>query len=111
MTGSGDPPFDSAAASVAAYSDHADYHALTHAPKMADQVERFANSLPTPSLILDAGCGPGRDLARFAAHGHNAQGVDLNPVFVAMANAHAPTSQCDMRDIGSQFPSGTFDGI
>lgn len=111
MTGSGDPLFDSAAASVAVYSDHADDYALTHAPKMADQVERFANSLPVPSLILDAGCGPGRDLARFAAHGHSARGVDLNPVFVAMANAHAPTSQCDLRDIGSQFPSGTFDGI
>ncbi|MGW2376546.1 class I SAM-dependent methyltransferase [Kitasatospora sp. NPDC001683] len=111
MTGSGDSLFDSAAASVAVYSDHADDYANTHAPKMADQVERFANSLPAPSLILEAGCGPGRDLARFSAHGHNARGIDLNPVFVAMANAHAPTSQCDLRDIGSQFPSGTLDGI
>jgi SAM-dependent methyltransferase len=62
-------------------------------------------------LILDAGCGPGRDLARFTAHGHNARGVDLNPVFVAMANAHAPTTQCDLREVGSHFPAGTFDGI
>lgn len=111
MTRSGGPLFDSAAASVAVYSDRADDYAVTHAPKMADQVERFANSLPAPSLILDAGCGPGRDLARFTAHGHSVRGVDLNPVFVAMANAHAPTSQCDLRDIGSQFPAGTVDGI
>ncbi|MCC9311412.1 class I SAM-dependent methyltransferase [Kitasatospora sp. RB6PN24] len=111
MTDSRDPLLDAAAASVAAYSDYADDYAVTHAPKMADQVERFADSLPTPSLILDAGCGPGRDLARFAAHGHNARGVDLNPVFVAMANAYAPTSRCDLRDIGSRFPAGAVDGV
>ncbi|MFE5588418.1 class I SAM-dependent methyltransferase [Kitasatospora sp. NPDC056531] len=111
MKGGNGAVFDSAAASVAVYSDHADDYALTHAPKMAGQVERFADSLPVPSLILDAGCGPGRDLARFTARGHSARGVDLNPVFVAMANAHAPTSQGDLRDVGSQFPAGTVDGI
>ncbi|MEU7153005.1 class I SAM-dependent methyltransferase [Streptomyces sp. NPDC045456] len=78
---------------------------------MADRVERFAGSLPTPSLILDAGCGPGRDLARFRAYGHVVRGVDLNEEFVTMANAHAPTSLCDLRDIGRRFPRGTFDGV
>ncbi|MGK5638356.1 class I SAM-dependent methyltransferase [Streptomyces sp. URMC 126] len=102
---------DPVAASVAVYSDHADAYAAVHAPKMADRVERFAGSLPAPSLILDAGCGPGRDLARFREYGHVARGVDLNPVFVAMAGAHAPTSQCDLREVGSRFPAGTFDGI
>ena len=102
---------DPVAASVALYSDHADTYRAVHAPKMADRVERFAGSLPMPSLILDAGCGPGRDLARFGAYGHVVRGVDLNPVFVAMANAHAPTSQCDLREVGARFPAGTFDGV
>ncbi|MFE6686411.1 class I SAM-dependent methyltransferase [Streptomyces sp. NPDC057743] len=110
-TSGSEPLVDPAAESVAVYSDHADDYAVNHAPKMADRVAQFANSLPTPARILDAGCGPGRDLARFTAHGHRARGVDLNPVFVAMANAHAPTSQCDLREVGSQFPAGTFDGI
>lgn len=65
--------------SVATYSEHADEYEITHAPKMLDRVERFAESLQVPSLILDAGCGPGRDLARLAALGHVARGVDLNP--------------------------------
>src|SRR3546814_2037025 len=78
---------------------------------MADRVERFAQSLPVPSLILDAGCGPGRDLARFAAHGHVPRGVDLNATFVAMAQAHAPVTRADLRRIGSLYPPGTFDGI
>ncbi|MEV8018833.1 class I SAM-dependent methyltransferase [Streptomyces sp. NPDC086554] len=102
---------DPAAESVAVYSDHADDYAAVHAPKMADRVERFADSLPAPSLILDAGCGPGRDLARFRRYGHVVRGVDLNPVFVAMANTHAPTFQCDLREVGTRFPAGTFDGI
>ncbi|MCX5384790.1 bifunctional 2-polyprenyl-6-hydroxyphenol methylase/3-demethylubiquinol 3-O-methyltransferase UbiG [Streptomyces sp. NBC_00083] len=102
---------DPVAESVAVYSGHAGAYAAAHAPKMADRVERFAGALPAPSLILDAGCGPGRDLARFRAHGHVVRGVDLNPVFVAMANAHAPTSECDLREVGSRFPAGTFDGI
>jgi SAM-dependent methyltransferase len=98
-------------ASVAAYTDHAGDYAATHAPKMLDRAQRFASSLAVPAHILDAGCGPGRDLARFAAHGHHVQGIDLNPAFVAAARAHAPTSQCDLRDVGDRFPAGTFDGI
>ncbi|MFG2719028.1 class I SAM-dependent methyltransferase [Streptomyces sp. NPDC048416] len=102
---------DPVAESVAVYGDHADAYAAVHAPKMADRVERFAASLPVPSLILDAGCGPGRDLARFRRYGHVVRGVDLNPVFVAMANMHAPTFECDLRAVGTRFPAGTFDGI
>ncbi|MGI5258810.1 class I SAM-dependent methyltransferase [Streptomyces angustmyceticus] len=109
-TGKG-PELDPVVESVAAYSEHPNAYAETHAEKMSDRVEQFAASLATPSLILDAGCGPGRDLARFRAHGHVARGVDLNPSFVAMANAHAPTSQCDLRDVGIHFPAGMFDGI
>ncbi|MEU5020955.1 class I SAM-dependent methyltransferase [Streptomyces angustmyceticus] len=106
-----DPSSDPVAQSVAVYSDSAHDYAATHATKMSAAVERFADSLPKPSLILDAGCGPGRDLARFCAQGHVARGIDLNPMFVDMANAHAPTSQCDLREIGDRFPAGTFDGI
>jgi SAM-dependent methyltransferase len=103
--------FDPVADSVAAYSDHAVEYQATHANKMFDTVARFADSLPAPSRILDAGCGPGRDLARFLGHGHLVCGVDLNPVFVAMANAHAPTFQCDLREVGHRFAAGGFDGI
>lgn len=102
---------DQAVQSVAAYSEHAADYEAAHTAKMADRVERFARWLPVPSLILDAGCGPGRDLARFIAHGHVARGIDLNPVFVAMANAHAPTAEGDLREIGSRYPAGMFDAI
>jgi SAM-dependent methyltransferase len=105
---SGDDPV---ARSVAVYSEHAADYEVTHAPKMSKAVARFAASLPVPSRILDAGCGPGRDLARFVAHGHVARGIDLNPVFVDRANAHAPTVYGDLRDVADQFAPGSFDGI
>jgi len=104
-------PGDRVAASVAAYSAHADEYEATHAPKMLDRFTRFAGSLSTPSVVLDAGCGPGRDLARFVAHGHVAHGIDLNPTFVAKANAYAPTLCCDLRDVAAHYAAGMFDGI
>jgi SAM-dependent methyltransferase len=109
--GSGSPVEDPVAVSVAAYSEHADEYEATHAPKMVDRAERFAAALPVGSLILDAGCGPGRDLARFVSHGHIARGVDLNPVFVARANALAPTLLADLRQLQQLFSEDLFDGI
>lgn len=97
--------------SVAAYSQDAASYAAAHARKWADRAERFASSLPVPSRILDVGCGPGRDLARFIAYGHDARGVDLNPDFVEMASAYGPAFRMDLREIGRRFPAGSFDGI
>ena len=102
---------DPVLASVAAYTAGADEYEATHAAKLADRVDRFANSLAVPSLVLDAGCGPGRDMGRFIAHGHAVRGVDLNPVFAAKARAHAPTFEFDLRELGERFPDGLFDGV
>lgn len=111
-----DGPDDSAATdpvvvSVAAYSAAADSYETIHGPKMADQVGRFAGSLIAPATVLDAGCGPGRDLARFVTLGHHPQGIDLNPTFVAKAGLIAPTIEADLRSVGKHFASESFDGI
>ena len=44
---------------------------------------------PPPHRVLDLGCGPGRDLAAFAALGHEPVGLDASPTFCAMAREHA----------------------
>ena len=106
---SGEP--DPVLVSVAAYSANADAYEERYAPKMWNQVQRFARSLPVPAAILDAGCGPGRDLVRFRALGHVPRGVELNPDFAAKAAAHAPVSCADLRGVGSLFPAESFDGI
>ena len=106
-----EPSIDPVQRSVAAYSAYADEYEAAYASKFADIVARFAASLPTPSLILDVGCGPGRDLERFIMHGHVARGVELNPEFLARARRHAPTTQCDLRNVAGCYPSEFFDGI
>ena len=105
------PDPDPVLVSVAAYSEHAASYATSHAGKWADRVERFASSLSVPSRILDAGCGPGRDLARFVAHGHDTRGVDLNPDFVEMASVYAPAFRMDLRGLGRRLPAAGYDGI
>ena len=97
--------------SVAGYSRQADAYEAAHRSKMHEPVGKFAQALPVPSRVLDAGCGPGRDLARFVAYGHTAYGVDLNPDFVAKARAQAPTWLADLRHLDTLFPPGQFDGI
>ena len=64
-----------------------------------------------PFTILDFGCGPGRDLQRFAALGHVAIGLDGAERFVAMARAH---SSCEVWQQDFQqldLPEERFDGV
>jgi SAM-dependent methyltransferase len=66
---------------------------------------------PPPFTILDFGCGPGRDLAAFAARGHIAIGLEGSPQFAEMARAH---SGCDVwvQDfLALDLPDNHFDGV
>lgn len=71
--------------------------------------DRFATRLPERSRVLDAGCGPGRDLARLSRWGHLPVGLDLCPEFLATAARHAPCVRADVRHI--PFPDDTFDAV
>ncbi len=64
-----------------------------------------------PFTILDFGCGPGRDLKRFAALGHVAIGLDGAARFVAMARAHSGCEvwQQDFQQL--DLPQERFDGV
>ena len=44
-----------------------------------------AITAPPPLVLLDLGCGPGRDLAYFRSLGHEAVGLDASQAFVEMA--------------------------
>jgi len=65
---------------------------------------------PAPLVILDFGCGPGRDLAYFRSLGHEAVGLDGAAPFVAMARA----TGCEVLQqnfLHLSLPAGRFDGI
>jgi SAM-dependent methyltransferase len=63
-----------------------------------------------PFVILDFGCGPGRDLAAFATLGHKAIGLEGAAPFVAMARqtGHEVWQQ-DFLD--PDLPAGHFHGV
>lgn len=100
---------DVVAASVATYSDHVELFTAFSAAAAAAPFARFAAQLSPGSTVLDAGCGPGRDLARLAALGHRGVGVDLNGPFSAPARAHAPIARGDLRAL--PLASCSFDAV
>lgn len=61
-------------------------------------------------VVLDAGCGPGRDLAAFARAGAQAVGVDASAGMVTLARSRGLTA-C-VGDLGRlPFRDGTFGGV
>lgn len=72
---------------------------------------QFWRLLGSSALILDLGCGHGRDLVWFRMRGMHGIGVDLSPGMLRQARERvdAPFALMDMRHLG--LTGGTFDGI
>jgi SAM-dependent methyltransferase len=98
--------------SVAAYDEHLDAYTHANAQAMEGEVGRFcelvrAAALPGP--VLDAGCGPGRDLTRFAAAGVGSVGVDMSASFCRAAAMAAPVARGDLCQL--PFADAAFAGV
>lgn len=65
----------------------------------------------SPFLILDLGCGPGRDLRAFTALGHQAIGLDGAGSFVAMAREETGCEVWQQDFIALDLPAEHFDGV
>ncbi len=64
-----------------------------------------------PFVILDFGCGPGRDLATFRSLGHEAVGLDGSRELAALARAHSGCEILHQDFLALDLPPGRFDGI
>jgi SAM-dependent methyltransferase len=64
-----------------------------------------------PFVILDFGCGPGRDLKTFADLGHLAIGLDGSARFAGMARAHSGCEVWHQDFLRLDLPAGRFDGV
>lgn len=64
-----------------------------------------------PYAILDLGCGPGRDLRRFAALGHETTGLDGSAALVAMARADGLCPVLHQDFLALDLPPERFNGI
>jgi len=100
---------DVVADSVVTYSDDPDAFAAFGASAVAGPFAAFEALLQPSSTVLDAGCGPGRNLARLAERGHRGVGVDLNRDFVDRARTHGPVILGDLRAL--PLIAASFDAV
>lgn len=66
---------------------------------------------PPPHVILDLGCGPGRDLAYFTELGHLAIGVEGAPEMARMARDMTGCEVLQQNFLSLDLPNAHFDGI
>jgi SAM-dependent methyltransferase len=64
-----------------------------------------------PFVILDFGCGPGRDLVAFRALGHEPVGLDGTAAFAEMARAASGCEVLHQDFLALDLPPARFDGI
>ena len=64
-----------------------------------------------PCVILDFGCGPGRDLASFSRLGHRAIGLEGSPRFVRMAREASGCEVWQQNFLALDLPPERFDGV
>lgn len=77
-------------------------------PELAVQLDAFRDLVGVAGIVLDAGCGPGRDLAHLRARGLRAYGVDLS-VGMLHKGPSTGTAQADLRAL--PLRSASLDGI
>lgn len=87
-----------------AYDQIAAQYAARYAtmpPVLAELGRTLLVQLPSNPVILDAGCGNGRDMAWFEAHRAQVTGIDLSPGMLAQARPHVrgPLLEMDMRSL------------
>ena len=90
----------------------AEYTANVAGMHHQSEFNRFCNFISKHSIVLDLGCGSGRDAKIFSEKGYDVVGADLSGGMIEHAKHYAPQAdftQMDMRQLG--FADETFDGV
>jgi ubiquinone/menaquinone biosynthesis C-methylase UbiE len=87
------------------------YAKYTEDKLMQFQLSRFESML-NGKRVLDAGCGPGRDVEYFMEDGLQAIGVDLSLGQIKEAKKRVPKGEFKKSDFRKMsFKDGSFDGV
>ncbi len=88
------------------------YAANTSGMLDVDWLKRFCDLLPDQGDILDVGCAAGRDSAWFAERGYWVSGIDISPIFIAIARDRVPGANFKVMSVTTlQYPEESFDGV
>ena len=75
-------------------------------------LSRALDRLAPGSVVVDLGCGPGRQLAAVQASGHTAVGVDVSRAQLAIARSNAPAAALVQADITTlALRAGSVDAV
>lgn len=98
---------------INSYNEHAEEYSRFHfRESFKDRLETFIKFLSDKKLVLDAGCGCGRDTKYLIENGINTIGIDLSYGIIEQAMIHVPKAkfiQMDMRKL--EFEESSFSGI
>ena len=80
--------------------------------KLKKWIEYFSDQLPKGSLILDVGCGAGRDASYLIGKGLSVTGIDFSKRLIQIARKNVPNGKFIVMDFEKlDFPQRYFDGI
>lgn len=90
-----------------------DFWAGTKDHDVSQNYSALLEALPSRKnlVILDLGCGPGRDLLFFKNQGHHAVGLDGSPRFCEMARAYSGCEVLEQNFLALDLAPESFDGI
>ena len=90
-----------------------DFHEGTHDHDVSQNVAALLQYIEgkAPFMILDFGCGPGRDLKTLTELGHVAVGLEGAAHFVEMARAHGSGEVWQQDFLKLDLPEKHFDGV
>ena len=93
------------------YEDHADeYVNATAGVNMESLYQPFLECIPQGGMILDAGCGSGRDTKAFLDRGYRVMAIDASAKMTEATTrlTRQPAQQLELQQLDS---TGKFDGI
>jgi len=90
-----------------------DFWAGTREHDVSQNIEALLAAIEgePPFVILDFGCGPGRDLKTLAGRGHQAIGLEGSARFAEMARQYSGCPVWQQNFLGLDLPEARFDGI
>ncbi|TET91338.1 MAG: class I SAM-dependent methyltransferase [Methanomassiliicoccales archaeon] len=98
---------------IKSYDECAEEYSRFHSEKsFRKRLETFIALLPDRALVVDIGCGCGRDTEYLMEHGINAMGIDLSEGMIEQARKYVPNAtfhQMDMRRL--EFENSSVGGI
>lgn len=75
-------------------------------------LNKFISMLPKKAKVLDAGCGPGRDVQYFKDYGLDVTGIDASGEMIKEAKKNVKGAKFKKMDMAkTKFKDKTFDGI